>query len=152
MFRKCCPLPPLPNLFFTPIRRQYFLNDWPLLFPNTATYVFGVHSKLPPKHQCQHVHCTPSPWKWRRHLWMALRSSSNSGRNGNNVPPERAFHSAHIMGNYMLVFGGYSHKHNEVENCYDQHIYFFHLGCHTWVSQRILEHSPQGRAYPKKQG
>ena len=79
-------------------------------------------------------------------------SSSNSGRNGNNVPPERAFHSAHIMGNYMLVFGGYSHKHNEVENCYDQHIYFFHLGCHTWVSQRILEHSPQGRAYPKKQG
>ena len=78
--------------------------------------------------------------------------SSNNGRNGNNVPPERAFHSAHIMGNYMLVFGGYSHKHNEVENCYDQHIYFFHLGCHTWVSQRILEHSPQGRAYPKKQG
>ena len=72
-------------------------------------------------------------------------------RNG-NVPPERAFHSAHIMGNYMLVFGGYSHKHNEVESCYDQNIYFFHLGCHTWVSQRILEHSPQGRAYPKIQG
>ena len=69
-----------------------------------------------------------------------------------NVPPERAFHSAHIMGNYMLVFGGYSHKHNEVESCYDQNIYFFHLGCHTWVSQRILEHSPQGRAYPKNQG
>ena len=56
------------------------------------------------------------------------------------------------MGNYMLVFGGYSHKHNEVESCYDQNIYFFHLGCHTWVSQRILEHSPQGRAYPKNQG
>ena len=78
--------------------------------------------------------------------------SASDVRRGGYVPPERAFHSAHIMGNYMLVFGGYSHKHKEVEKCYDENIYFFHLGCHTWVSQRILEHSPQGRAYPKNQG
>lgn len=63
----------------------------------------------------------------------------------NYVPPERAFHSASIMGNYMVIFGGYSHKHNEVENCYDDALYFFHLGCFTWVNRRILEHSPQGR-------
>ena len=52
----------------------------------------------------------------------------------------------------MVVFGGYSHKHNEVESCYDQRLFFFHLGCHTWVSRRILEHSPQNREYPKSQG
>ena len=68
------------------------------------------------------------------------------------IPPERAFHSAHIMGNYMVIFGGFSHKHNEVESCYDENLYFFHLGCQSWVSRRILEHSPQGRSYPKKQG
>ena len=49
------------------------------------------------------------------------------------IPPERAFHSAHIMGNYMVVFGGYSYKHNEVVTCVDNELYFFHLGCHTWV-------------------
>ena len=63
---------------------------------------------------------------------LAQRHKHPSGQD--YVPPERAFHSAHIMGNYMVVFGGYSHKHNEVENCYDQNLYFFHLGCHTWVS------------------
>ncbi len=52
----------------------------------------------------------------------------------------------------MLIFGGFSHKHNEVEACYDDSIYFFHLGCQTWVSNRILEYSPQGRGYPKNQG
>jgi N-acetylneuraminic acid mutarotase len=36
-------------------------------------------------------------------------------RRNSFVPPERAFHSAEIMGNYMVVFGGYSHKHNEVK-------------------------------------
>ena len=33
----------------------------------------------------------------------------------------------------MVVFGGYSHKHNQVETCQDSNLYFFHLGCQTWV-------------------
>ena len=68
------------------------------------------------------------------------------------IPAERAFHSAQILGNYMVVFGGYSHKHNQVETCQDSNLYFFHLGCQNWVSRRILEHSPFGREYPKNQG
>ena len=67
------------------------------------------------------------------------------------IPPERAFHSANIMGNYMVIFGGYSHRHNEVEYCHDHKLYFFHLGCYVWVSDSILEHSHKasGRfAYP----
>lgn len=52
----------------------------------------------------------------------------------------------------MVVFGGYSHQHNDVEACYDDRVYFFHLSCLTWVSERFLEHSPQGRRYPKQAG
>ena len=59
-----------------------------------------------------------------------------------------------IIFSYILkvVFGGYSHKHNQVETCQDSNLYFFHLGCQNWVSRRILEHSPFGREYPKNQG
>ncbi len=88
-------------------------------------------------------------------VWTQLKLEPRSRKHQpkmDQVPPERAFHSAHLMGNYLVIFGGFSHKHNEVEACYDEGLYFFHLGCHTWVSRRILEHSPQGRAYPKGQG
>ena len=56
-----------------------------------------------------------------------------------HIPLERAFHSAVIMGPYMVVFGGYTHKHNREEICYDSGLYFYHLGCHTWVSHHILD-------------
>lgn len=46
---------------------------------------------------------------------------------------ERAYHSTKVLGNYMIVFGGYSHHHNDVEACHDDRLYFFHLGCHVWV-------------------
>ena len=68
-----------------------------------------------------------------------------------NIPPERAFHSANIMGNYMVVFGGYSHRHNDVEHCHDDNLYFFHLGCYVWVNDQILKHSQKASdrfAYP----
>jgi hypothetical protein len=39
-----------------------------------------------------------------------------------------------------------------VEACHDDKLYFFHLGCHAWVSERVLEHSPHGRRYPKSFG
>jgi hypothetical protein len=52
----------------------------------------------------------------------------------------------------MIVFGGYSHHHSDVEACHDDKLYFFHLGCHAWVSERVLEHSPHGRRYPKSFG
>ncbi|XP_050427055.1 multiple epidermal growth factor-like domains protein 8 [Adelges cooleyi] len=55
-----------------------------------------------------------------------------------NVPTERAFHSANIMGNYIVVFGGYTHHHSKEEICYDNEIYLYHLGCHTWLSRDVL--------------
>lgn len=67
------------------------------------------------------------------------------------IPRERAFHTSTIVGNYMIVFGGYSHRHNKEEICYDNQMYLYHLGCHTWINQDVLGTSKQS-IYPKQQG
>ncbi|XP_019220013.1 multiple epidermal growth factor-like domains protein 8 [Oreochromis niloticus] len=51
-------------------------------------------------------------------------------------PRERAFHSATVIGNYMVVYGGNVHIHYLEEKCYDEEIFFYHLGCHQWVSAK----------------
>ncbi|XP_023314938.1 multiple epidermal growth factor-like domains protein 8 isoform X2 [Trichogramma pretiosum] len=68
------------------------------------------------------------------------------------VPRERAFHTCNIIGNYLVVFGGYSHRHNKEEICYDNQMYLYHLGCHAWVSQDVLNASDRDSQYPKQQG
>ncbi|KAJ4443468.1 hypothetical protein ANN_05140, partial [Periplaneta americana] len=68
------------------------------------------------------------------------------------VPRERAFHTSTIIGNYLVVFGGYSHRHNKEEICYDNQLYLYHLGCHTWVSHEILGNTDKVSRYPKQQG
>lgn len=67
------------------------------------------------------------------------------------VPRERAFHTTNILGNYLVVFGGYSHLHNKEEICYDNQMYLYHLGCHIWVNPEILGKA-SGSHYPKQQG
>lgn len=67
------------------------------------------------------------------------------------IPRERAFHSTTIIGNYLIVFGGYSHRHNKEEICYDNEMYLYHLGCHTWINQDVLGTSKKS-SYPKQQG
>ena len=44
-----------------------------------------------------------------------------------HIPLERAFHGAVLMGSYMVVFGGYTHKHNREEICYDSGTFSFLL-------------------------
>ncbi len=64
----------------------------------------------------------------------------------NHHPPkDRSYHTANIMGNYMVVFGGNSHIHHEEEICYDSEIYLYHLGCHRWVSYRQMAEAFQGK-------
>ena len=60
------------------------------------------------------------------------------------APKDRAFHSAVIMGNYMVIYGGNTHIHNEEEICYDVDVYFYHLTCHRWVNLARLEHAFPG--------
>ncbi|XP_058056317.1 multiple epidermal growth factor-like domains protein 8 [Anopheles bellator] len=68
------------------------------------------------------------------------------------APRERAFHTTTVVGNYLLVFGGYSHKHNKEEICYDNQMYLYHLGCHSWINPEVLGASGQRFRYPKRQG
>lgn len=67
------------------------------------------------------------------------------------IPRERAFHTSTIIGNYMIIFGGYSHRHNKEEICYDNQMYLYHLGCHTWINQDVLG-TNKNSSYPKQQG
>ncbi|XP_076035463.1 multiple EGF like domains 8 [Oratosquilla oratoria] len=77
-----------------------------------------------------------------------LRTQTNA-----HIPLERAFHTAVIAGNYMVIFGGYMHKHKLEEACFDHKLYLYHLGCHVWLSQELVPTS-EGSAgsYPKVQG
>eukprot|EP00057_Strongylocentrotus_purpuratus_P007268 XP_011661742.1 PREDICTED: multiple epidermal growth factor-like domains protein 8 [Strongylocentrotus purpuratus] len=73
--------------------------------------------------------------------WTKL-SSSGSVR-------ARSYHTANIIGNYMVVYGGNVHQHlsnnggyvdvqdgnyGEHEKCFEDGIELYHLGCHKWVS------------------
>lgn len=78
----------------------------------------------------------------RRH-WSTLRL-----RDGGSGAPPVGFHSASRIGRYMVVFGGSVHQHYEEEQCYGDGLYFYHLGCHQWVSAPTL--SP-GSDFPPPQ-
>ncbi len=54
--------------------------------------------------------------------------------------PEMAFHTAALVSSYMVLHGGYTHKHNRREVCYSPELYFYHLDCHVWVSSAAMEH------------
>ncbi|XP_072048547.1 multiple epidermal growth factor-like domains protein 8 [Amphiura filiformis] len=70
-----------------------------------------------------------------KRYWTKWYSSSNP-------PRERAFHTANIIGNYMVVYGGNVHIHQtsanikqplQHEKCYEDGVELYHLGCHQWV-------------------
>ncbi|XP_074874861.1 multiple epidermal growth factor-like domains protein 8 [Buteo buteo] len=67
--------------------------------------------------------------------WTTLRA-----RDGARGPRERAFHTATVIGDYMVVYGGNVHIHYHEEKCYEDEIFFYHLGCHQWVPSAELAH------------
>ncbi|XP_023801492.1 multiple epidermal growth factor-like domains protein 8, partial [Cyanistes caeruleus] len=74
----------------------------------------------------------------RRH-WSSLRSRGEFGGWAQQGPRERAFHSASLIGNYMVVFGGNVHTHYHEEKCYEEGLHFYHLGCHRWSRGEPLD-------------
>ncbi|XP_062465532.1 multiple epidermal growth factor-like domains protein 8 [Pezoporus occidentalis] len=67
----------------------------------------------------------------RRH-WAPLRGGGAAGPRG------RAFHSATLLGDYMVLYGGHVHAHYEEEKCYEEGVFFYHVGCHQWVTPEEL--------------
>ena len=74
---------------------------------------------------------------------MSPPSYSGSAKSNKNssvtyTPLERAFHTATVAGDYMVVYGGYLHKHKQEEVCYDYHIYLYNMRCNTWQSRALV--------------
>lgn len=42
--------------------------------------------------------------------------------------------SPHLIASCLFLPGGNVHIHYQEEKCYDEEIFFYHLGCHQWVS------------------
>ncbi|XP_054720538.1 multiple epidermal growth factor-like domains protein 8 [Uloborus diversus] len=93
--------------------------------PTKTIFIFGgitaeySHvSKLSNQMHAYHV---------EKKYWIRIKYQSEL------VPLERAFHTAEIVGDYMIIYGGYTHKHVEEEICYDNETHLYHLRCHKWI-------------------
>ncbi|XP_028836876.1 multiple epidermal growth factor-like domains protein 8 [Denticeps clupeoides] len=95
--------------------------------PSRTLLVYGGHRPTSARFS-QRVNST-DVFHVDRRFWTSFRSRFPA-----NGPRERAFHSATVIGNYMVVYGGNVHIHYIEEKCYDEEIFFYHLGCHQWVS------------------
>ena len=56
------------------------------------------------------------------------------------MPTARAHHTAAIMDNYLVIYGGNAHVHEQEDVCYDERVYFYHLSCHQWVNVSYMRH------------
>lgn len=64
--------------------------------------------------------------------WSEISYSARLG----SIPPSVAYHSANIMGNHMVVYGGQLKLGTSVsstQSCFNNKIYAYHLTCHKWV-------------------
>uniref|UniRef100_A0A8C7C7Q8 Multiple EGF like domains 8 n=1 Tax=Oncorhynchus kisutch TaxID=8019 RepID=A0A8C7C7Q8_ONCKI len=95
--------------------------------PSRALLVYGGHRPTTARFSVR-VNST-DVFHVDRRFWTSFRSRFPA-----TGPRERAFHSATVIGNYMVVYGGNVHIHYQEEKCYDEEIFFYHLGCHQWVS------------------
>ncbi|XP_076804825.1 multiple epidermal growth factor-like domains protein 8 isoform X1 [Clavelina lepadiformis] len=65
----------------------------------------------------------------QRHYWLRIPLE--------NSPKPVAFHSATIIGDYMLVFGGSVHTHDKDESCHDNRLHFYNLRCYSWHMPKV---------------
>uniref|UniRef100_A0A8C8VJG7 Multiple EGF like domains 8 n=1 Tax=Pelusios castaneus TaxID=367368 RepID=A0A8C8VJG7_9SAUR len=104
--------------------------------PSRALLVYGGHRPSTARFSVR-VNSTDLFHVDLRH-WSLLR-----GRDPQDGPCERVFHSASLVGDYMVVYGGNVHIHYHEEKCYEDNVFFYHLGCHQWVSGKALaQHLP----------
>lgn len=55
------------------------------------------------------------------------------------APPAIAFHSSHVMGNYMIVYGGQIKKSSSsITGCLNNRIYAYHFACNKWIDYNSM--------------
>lgn len=76
------------------------------------------------------------------HIWSHVENKQNlylhHGGVVDRIPHKRAHHTSVIIGNYMIVYGGNIHIHQNLETCYDNEMFLYHLGCHKWVNHPLF--------------
>ncbi|XP_035715096.1 multiple epidermal growth factor-like domains protein 8 [Folsomia candida] len=104
------------------------MSYWPqknslILFGGIGTSDYGRFSKLSSQLWIFMLNST---------TWLHLDYKKNGG-----VPPgiylERAFHTAHIVEQYLIIFGGYTHVHNKDETCYSNQMLVYNLECQIFL-------------------
>jgi hypothetical protein len=98
------------------------VDVWPIDDIQSGTNMYHYHSTFLCLHGCEYFRHRP-PWYDRIH---------------NHVPGKRAHHTSVIIGNYMVVYGGNIHIHEDIETCYDNGTYLYHFGCHQWVTHPLF--------------
>lgn len=77
------------------------------------------------------------------HIDNSFWSLVSEDQKEKNLPSQRAYHSAVIIGDYMVIYGGNTQLHDGYDLCYDAAIYFYHLGCYKWMnSQHFVKKFP----------
>lgn len=77
--------------------------------------------------------------------WLKIENRRNGGLPyANGLTPERAFHTAHIVGHYLAILGGYSHVHNRDETCYAAVVLVYSLECHIFLPQKASMRLDEG--------
>ena len=56
------------------------------------------------------------------------------------APVQLSYHSANLMGNYMVVYGGQKIR-RQSSSCINKNLYAYHLVCHKWVEMDELYES-----------
>ena len=76
-------------------------------------------------------------YRRNHHHLMLFKHLNSNNLNSNSVGSvhahERAFHSMDIVGNQLLVIGGYTHSHNRDETCYSNQMLVYNLDCHQFI-------------------
>ena len=106
--------------------------------------VFGGYELSKEKGDLQRSH-TLLMFDLKRFFWTEIKHSTPLTTS--NMPKPMAFHSANIVGDYMVILGGSTHTHDADETCHDDTMYFYHLRCNKW-SEKPLSSSqlhPSGR-------
>ncbi|XP_078380393.1 multiple epidermal growth factor-like domains protein 8 isoform X1 [Oculina patagonica] len=65
------------------------------------------------------------------HVWSELSVAGD-------IPSGRSFHSAVLVGDYMVIYGGNVHQHYGEEICHENKLLFYHLKCHKWISPQTF--------------
>lgn len=100
---------------------------------STWTGVFGHRSVLVSQRQAPEKEPSTQPLSLETTWWSMVRIQKISRYNPAIIHPCYPVY-IYLFSSRLSLPGGNVHIHYQEEKCYDEEIFFYHLGCHQWVS------------------